>query len=280
MIVSASRRTDIPAFHAEWFMERIRAGGCDVPNPFNPRQVSRVSLRPEDVDAVVFWTRNARPLMPHLGELDRLGYRYYFLYTVVDHGRALEPRAPALDAALKTFVELAGRVGPERVVWRYDPIVFSDAAGVAHHREAFARIGEQLAGHTRRCVVSLVDLYAKVKKRLASLGVRESTAGELDELIPFVVETAGAAGMTVTSCAETVDLRPYGVLPGKCIDDELIRRAFGIEVKHAKDSGQRKACRCVASRDIGTYDTCPAGCVYCYATRTEKAPGLVEAPPF
>jgi len=266
MIISASRRTDIPAFYAEWFMNRIRAGGCDVPNPFNPRQVSRVSLRPEDVDVIVFWTRNACPLLPYLGELDHLGHRYCFLYTVVDHGRELEPGGPALEAALRTFRQIADAVGAARVVWRYDPIVFSDATGVAHHRETFGRIAGALAGHTTRCIISLVDLYAKVRKRLGSLGVREPTRSELDELIPSMVSTANAAGITLTSCAEEVDLATYGVRPGKCIDDEWIRQAFGIEVAYAKDPGQRKACRCVTSRDIGMYDTCPAGCVYCYAT--------------
>ena len=129
MIVSASRRTDIPAFYAEWFMNRVRAGTCDVPNPFNPQQVARVSLQPDEVDGIVFWTRHPRPLFPHLAELDKRGYRYYFQYTLLDNPRLIDPKVPPLETSLATFRELAERVGPDRVVWRYDPIVFSNVTG-------------------------------------------------------------------------------------------------------------------------------------------------------
>lgn len=267
MIISASRRTDIPAHYAEWFMNRIRAGSVDVPNPFDPRQVSRVSLRADDVDVIVFWTRNAAPLLPHLRELDERGYLYYFLYTVVDHGRALEPKTPLLEVAVQTVAALVDTVGPERVVWRYDPIVFSRDTDVAYHMQTFGRIASRLDGCTHQCVISLVDLYAKVRKRLERLEVRDPSRSELDALIPALVAMAGEAGIAVTSCAEVTDLTVYGVRPGKCIDDERVRRVFGIEVTAAKDPGQRRACRCVTSRDIGIYDTCPAGCAYCYATR-------------
>ncbi len=122
MIISASRRTDIPAFYAEWFMQRIRAGYCTVPNPFNRGQVSTISLAPEDVDAIVFWTRFPRPLLPHLDELDRCGYRYYFQFTLLDYPRSLETHRPDVRQAVEAFRTLAERIGPERVIWRYDPI--------------------------------------------------------------------------------------------------------------------------------------------------------------
>jgi hypothetical protein len=133
MIISASRRTDIPAFYSAWFMNRIDAGHCQVPNPFNPRQVMTVSLEPEDVDVLVFWTRNATPLLNHLDELDRKGYRYLFLYTVMNNPRPIDPRCPSLEQALAAFKALSDRIGPERVIWRYDPVVFSNASNAEFH---------------------------------------------------------------------------------------------------------------------------------------------------
>ena len=149
MIISASRRTDIPAFYAKWFIHRIREGYCMVPNPFNPNQVSRISLKPEDVDVIVFWTRYARPLMPFLNELDDRGYRYYFLYTLMNNPRALEPKSPSHERSLNTFQSLSNRIGMEKVIWRYDPIVFTRITDPNFHRETYQSYwSEQLKGYT------------------------------------------------------------------------------------------------------------------------------------
>jgi hypothetical protein len=274
MIISASRRTDIPAFYANWFINRIRAGYCTVPNLFNPQQISSVSLKPEDVDVIVFWTRNPRPLFPHLEELDRRGYRYYFQYTLLDNPRLIDRKSPPLQASLKTFRELAGRVGPERVIWRYDPIVFSEVTGAQFHQHTYGRIAQALAGYTQRSVISIADIYRKAGKRLRQLaqqgveitGYDGKPSRRFDELVRSLVRIAGENGMHIVSCAETIDLRPYGVRPGKCVDDEYIQRVFGLQVTSQKDPSQREACGCVVSRDIGMYETCLFGCQYCYAT--------------
>ncbi len=274
MIISASRRTDIPAFYSRWFMNRIRAGYCTVPNPFNPHQVATISLAPPDVEVIVFWTRHARPLLPFLDELDRLGYRYYFQYTLLDNPRLLDPRTPSLPVALDTFRQVSDRIGPERVIWRYDPIVFSQLTGPSFHRERFAHIARELRGRTRRVVISVMDPYRKTEKRMSQLsgqglevvpqGGRPS--GRFDDLMGALVRTAGENGMEITSCAEEIDLRPYGVQPGKCVDDDHIKRVFGLAVSARKDLSQREACGCVVSRDIGMYNSCLFGCCYCYAT--------------
>jgi hypothetical protein len=280
MIISASRRTDIPAFYAEWFMRRIREGYCTVPNPYNRKQVARVSLAPDAVDVIVFWTRNPRPLLPHLAELDRCGYRYYFQYTVMDNPRAIDAKSPAVDAAIKTFRELAGLVGAERVIWRYDPIVLSAATPAEFHLSTYARIAEALTGCTRRNVISIVDIYRKAKKRLGQLreqgiAVEEiqpnAVPAEVGELLRQLSETARESGMAIASCAEELDLRPYGIEPGKCIDDDYIAQTFGLRLKSKKDASQRDACGCVASKDIGMYDSCLFGCQYCYATSSFAA---------
>jgi len=277
MIISASRRTDIPAFYARWFINRVRAGFCTVPNPFNPRQVSRVSLQPEAVEVIVFWTRNPAPLLPYLDELDARGLRYYFQYTVLGNPRALDPHCPPLPQALVTFRRLAERVGPQKVIWRYDPIVLTPHTDVAFHLATFARIAQALRGATRRVVISLVDRYPPAERRLARVGYplmdERLPPGEWERLICTLAETATRNDMEIVSCAEERDLSPYGVRPGKCVDDAYIRQVFGIEVTHRKDPHQRKACGCVISKDIGAYDTCRFRCVYCYATRSFERAG-------
>ncbi|MBW7884114.1 MAG: DUF1848 domain-containing protein, partial [Caldilineaceae bacterium] len=262
MIISASRRTDIPAFYAQWFMNRIDAGFCTVPNPFNPTQVAVLSLRPEDVDAIVFWTRNPRPLLPHLPELDPRGFRYYFQFTLMDNPRLLDPKTPPVDVSIKTFRELAERLGPERVIWRYDPIVLSEATDTVFHRARFAAIAAQLRGYTVRSVISMVDLYRKATRRLQALSAQGITVAQdagswpgFEDFIRALVGEAADNGIELTSCAEELDLAPHGVRPGQCVDGELIRRLFGLDLKLKKDPGQRAACGCVVSRDIGMYDS-------------------------
>jgi len=275
VIISASRRTDIPAFYSEWFINRIRAGFCAVPNPFNRNQISKISLLPKDVDAIVFWTRNPRPLFPYLSELDQSGYHYYFQYTLVDNPKAVDANSPKLDYSIRTFQELSQKVGPERVIWRYDPIVLSNQTDVAYHRDKYSRIAEQLSDSTRRSVISIMDAYPKASKRL-----REMTAADIrlmppqempaaiQELIPYLVSVASVRGLEILSCSEIFDLTRFGVLPGKCIDDDYISRIFGATVQLKKDPNPRTDCGCVMSKAIGMYDSCIFGCQYCYATNS------------
>ncbi len=185
---------------------------------------------------------------------------------------------------------MAERVGPERLVWRYDPIVLSSLTSPDFHRRTYEKLASALRGSTLRSVVSLLDVYGKIRKRLAGLAARgvqliPLQAGAdplavapsglpggaampdwLADLLRDLAQIAQANGMETVSCAEELDLQLYGIRPGKCIDDELIARVFGLEVSHAKDPGQRKACGCVPSKDIGMYDSCQLGCRYCYAT--------------
>jgi hypothetical protein len=274
-IISASRRTDIPAFYAKWFINRIRAGFCTVPNPLNKAQVSRVSLRPEDVLVFVFWTRYPKPLMEYLDELDKREYRYYFQFTLMDNPPELDPKMPPLERRLETFKRLADKIGREKVIWRYDPIVISEKTSPEFHLATYSKIIKELKDYTRRSVISIVDLhYRKIKDRIQLLQKNGTPIVEWqDEFGTFVKQIAGIAqenGLEIQSCAEAIDLKKYGILPGKCIDDELIKRVFGIEVPHQKDPAQREACHCVISRDIGMYDSCLFGCVYCYATSCFK----------
>jgi hypothetical protein len=265
MIISASRRTDIPAFYSEWMLNRLREGYCTVANPFNRNQVTCISLKPEDVDAIVFWTRNPRPLMPYLDELDSRGYRYYFQFTILGYPREIDPKSPPAASAIEAFRELAERLGPRRVIWRYDPIVFTGLTSPAFHEENFQRLAQSLRRHTRRVVVSIVDMYRKIEKRLEKLqgtpaAMRPCDAKDFEPLMRRLAEVAGESGMEIVSCAEEVDLQPFGILPGKCVDDRVIAEAFGIDVPGTKDPTQRKARGCVVSRDVGMYESCLFGC--------------------
>ena len=276
MIISASRRTDIPAFYANWFINRVYAGYCTVPNPFNKDQISRISLKPSDVEVIVFWTRNSKPLMRHLGELDGQGFCYYFQFTVMANPRVLDPKSPSIEESIRTFKELSDRIGPKRIIWRYDPIVLSNLTDQAFHREKFTTIAEELKGYTKRAVISIVDIYKSIAtrmRRLESSGLRllPTEGPQLSDLARSLFEIAGSCEMSLVSCAEELDLRPSGVIRGKCVDDELIAKEFGLTVTHKKDPYQRAACGCVISKDIGMYDTCPFNCVYCYATRSFAA---------
>jgi hypothetical protein len=273
MIISASRRTDVPAFYSDWFMRRIQAGHCDVPNPFNPTQISRVSLEPEEVDVIFFWTRNASPLWRRLEELDRKGYRYLFLYTVMNNPRTLDPRCPSLEEALATFKALSDLIGAERVIWRYDPVVFSNVTNAEFHMKTYETLAKQLRGYTRRSIMSVVNVYRKVRQRVTALreegiDLMECGGQSFADLMRFMASAARENGIALSSCAQGRDLMAYGISPGKCIDDGLIREVFGLEVSHTKDPSQRKACGCVVSKDIGMYDTCLYGCAYCYATKS------------
>jgi hypothetical protein len=257
-------------------MNRIREGFCLVPNPFNAKQISRISLAPGDVDAFVFWSKNPRPMLELLDELDDQGFVYYFQYTLNDYPRALEPSVPNIDRRLDTFAQLSKRLGPERVVWRYDPIIITPATGYDFHASTFKRLASTLRGITRRTVISVVDVYKKTDRRMTALAsdgytmdVDAAHRPEMRELLSDIAATAQAEGMTPFSCAEEIDYSDVGIRPGSCIDSELIQ-SIGGRPPTQKDPGQRKNCRCAVSRDIGMNDTCLHGCPYCYSTRNNE----------
>ncbi len=276
MIISASRRTDIPAFFTEWFMQRIREGYCTVANPFNRNQISLVSLDPQNVDVIVFWTKNPRPLLKYLPELNERGYRFYFQYTITGYPRLLEQNVPALDEMIDLFIQIAGDIGRTKVIWRYDPIIISNITDYNYHQRQFAYIAERLAGFTRRVMISMVDDYRKSIaqfKRLQQQGVfiSEPAGMEFVDLMKNIAATARHNGFEIFSCSEKIDLQPFGIQPGKCIDGQYIKSIFGIDVSQQKDPYQRRECGCVRSKDIGAYDTCLHGCNYCYAGTLESA---------
>ncbi len=267
MIVSVSRRSDIPAFCGGWFMEQLRRGQVVVGNPFRPAQERRVSLKKQDVDAFVFWSRDPRPFLGFLGEIERGGYPYYFLITATGYPRLLEPAVPRIEETVAFFQKLAGRIGRRRVIWRYDPVLFSEPTHFDFHVANFSRLAGLLAPFTARVIVSFFDPYPKVNRRLQKAGIDAETAAgspeqQLDLLERFAA-MAARAGLEIQSCAEAA--LAVGVNPGRCIDEKLLNELFGLDLSYRKDPSQRKLCLCRQSVDIGSYGTCGHGCLYCYA---------------
>lgn len=271
MILSASRRTDIPAFYSDWFLRRVREGFILVRNPMNKNMVSRISLDPQVIDCVVFWTKNARPLMQRLPEV-RAAYRenFYFQYTLTAYDASVEPKVPRKASLIETFKELSDALGPERVVWRYDPIFFTREMDLDYHKKWFEELANRLGKYTRRCVISILDTYKKTERNMDGLGVRVPSDAEIRELLKHFTQVAANWSLPVESCSEAVDYSSTGVCHGKCIDDRLISKLRGMPFDGGKDKSQRPECGCVPSIDIGTYNTCLHGCRYCYANYSDN----------
>ena len=306
VILSVSRSTDIPAFYAEWFMNRLREGYAVWYNPFN-RQPMRVSF--DRVKFIVFWSKTPAPLLPHLPELDRRGIRYYFQFTLNDYEKeGFEPNVPPLTQRIATFLQLSARLGKERVIWRFDPLILSPGTTPRQLLTRIWHLGNQLRGCTDKLVFSFADVlaYRKVQQNLLrdtacftkeNVTSAEPSPAQQQELVEGLVKLrdhwhAEGWQLTLATCAEQIDLDAYGIAHNRCIDSELIARLwhndpellyylhtgklpepdlFGnipplpATAKPLKDKGQRHACGCIPSKDIGMYNTCPHLCAYCYA---------------
>lgn len=265
MILSVSRRTDVPACYMPWFMNRLRSGFVMARNPMNPAQVSRMTLSPETVEAIVFWTKNPLPLLPHLDEIGRMGYRCGVQYTLNAYDRDVESALPELPQRVSAFRELAARLGPERLRWRYDPILLSDRYTEAWHAAQFAHLADALTGCTDTCVISFLDVYSKNRRALKAAGLHTLDEGQMRSLGEHLAREAAGRSIRLQTCAERIDLREYGVQPGACLDSGWVSRIAGFPIRRMKDSGQRAECGCVPSVDVGQYNTCLNGCLYCYA---------------
>ncbi len=270
-IISASRRTDIPAFYMPWFMNRLRAGTVGYLHPFSGK-ICTVSLRPEDVHSIVFWSKFYGPFLPHLGELQQRGYRFYCHYTITGAPRTLEPRAPDWRRAVKIARELAARTGPRQVLWRFDPIVFTSELGADFYLGRFRELARALAGATERCYFSFATFYGKVARQLHRAGIRyyAPPLAEKQALSAALADIAGEHGITLYACCQDA-LATGKVQKAHCVDGELLAELFPDRPPVNEARPTRQQCGCVVSRDIGMYDTCRFGCTYCYANRSYEA---------
>lgn len=267
MILSASRRTDIPCYYGAWLLNRLRAGYALMRNPMNHAQLSRVPLTPDIVDCIVFWTKDAQNFLQYLPVIDKMGYQYYFQFTLTPYGRDIEPNLRPKEDIIKTFIELSKKIDKTRVLWRYDPIIVNDTLTVDYHITQFTRLCGLLSPYTTRVTISFVDTYQKLR----TPAVRALTQEEITVLGKQFGKIAAAHGLTIGTCCEAADLSAYGIGRAHCIDQALIEQLCGCSLDVRADKNQRGGCGCVQSVDIGAYNTCPNGCVYCYANNSAES---------
>lgn len=270
MIVSASRRTDIPAFYSSWFFNRIKEGYVLVPNPFDAHRISRINLSPAVVDCIVFWTKNPAPMLDNLELLK--DYKFYFQFTLNPYGSELENNLPRFRKRIELFKRLADKIGREKVIWRYDPILTNEVYTVSFHREKFAETAELLKEHTEKCMLGFIDHYRHIRPAVGKFNIRPLLPEEIRQMAVSFRETMDAyPAIALETCTSKVDLSALGISTGLCVDNKLVEKITGYSIIARKDKNQRSICACVESIDIGTYETCLNGCIYCYAIRGNYA---------
>ena len=295
IILSASRSTDLPAFHAKWFYNRLKKGYTVWINPFN-RVKQYISFK--NTRVIVFWTKNAGPIIPYLDELESRKINYYFQFTINDYEKeGYEPNVLKLEKRISIFKRLAEKIGKEKVIWRFDPILLTNKVRINHVLKRAKFIGDQLHGHTKKMVFSYADIsvYKNVQNNLMQKKIqyREITKKDMVEIAEGIVALNHKWNIEIATCGEKIDLSNLNISHNKCIDEELMLKLFPrdkklmtfldykanpqqdpfknvkIERKGLKDKRQRKACGCIYSKEIGMYNTCNHQCVYCYANTSK-----------
>jgi len=271
MILSVSRRTDIPALYADWFFDRVKEGFILTANPFFPcGKVAKIKIEPVrveanilggkevigNVDGIIFWTKNPRPMFARLHELK--DFKYYFHYTLTAYDGRIEPNVPQLEERIKTFQELSKMTNPDQVIWRYDPILLNKEIDIAWHLQQFESLAKQLSGYTKSCMIAF--LIPGKRKDIWTLNYSQQ-----DEILERFAEISKANEMQLYTCAQKHDWTKYGIKKAQCTDPELFAQLTGGRVKTKRKDGQRKDCGCMPCVDIGVYNTCTHNCIYCYA---------------
>jgi Domain of unknown function (DUF1848) len=270
MLISVSYKTDIPTFYGDWFISRLRAGYCKTLNPYN-REIQRVSLLREDVDGFVFWTKNIGPFLGHLGEVSRRGFPFVVQHTVNGYPRVLEEAVVNAANSVDQVRRVAEAYGPRVCVWRYDTIVNTSVTPREFHIQTFSRLAKGLEGATDEVVISFAHFYKKtlrnMRRRGEENGFTWSDPPDLwkRDLTIELAQIAASHRIRLTVCSQPQFVGP-GSSDARCVDADRLNELGGREFR-AKLKGNRKECGCYESRDIGEYDTCPHGCVYCYAVQ-------------
>ena len=274
MIISASRRTDIPAYYSEWFVNRLREGYFIVSNPNNSADVSRVQATPDVVDCIAFRTKN---LIPMFDKIERMAdYSYFFQVTMNPYGREMERNVPRLEERVETFKRMTRLIGPERMTWRYDPVIITPKYDFDFHARAFGYLARELDGFAQRCLMGFIELHPFVAKRTDPLGVKGRDTDDILRVGAIFGKIASQYGLNLSTCAERTDLEQFGIAHGACIDRQHVESIVGYRFGKVREKYLRPYCNCMESIDIGHYDTCLNGCEYCYATINQ--PRLQENP--
>lgn len=271
MIISASRRTDIPSYYSDWFINRLKSGFVLIQNPRNINRYSKANLTREAVDCIVFWTKNPIPMIPKLSIIDDMGYPYYFQFTLTPYGQNIESGLPSKKELLHAFQELSSKIGSHRMVWRYDPVIIDDTLTVEYHIKSFKKMANLLNGYTNRCIISFVDSYKNITTRMGTKPQYQINQKNINLIAQSFSKIAKENNITLFTCSEEWNLSNYGIEHGACIDKNIIENILGTRIDATKDKNQRSACRCIESIDLGTYDCCANGCNYCYAIKNKMS---------
>lgn len=262
MILNVSGRCDIVAFYTDWFMNRYKEGYVDVRNPFYPKQVSRIYF--QNVDAIVFCTKNPIPIVDRLKEIDK---PILFHVTLTPYKKDLEPSVPDKKQVITAIQQISQIIGNENIYVRYDPILLNPEYSLEYHLKAFTRLCERLDGYVKHIIISFVDDYKNVRSHQTKLQLKEFTKQDFEKIGKSFSQSAKEHGMTVQTCFEEENLVEYGFLKRDCIDRNL---AFRLTGKTHFKKWKARDCGCVEMVDIGVYNSCKHFCKYCYANYDEK----------
>ena len=266
MIINTGCRTDIPAFYAKWFMNRIREGYVLVRNPYNPNQVTKYNLSPEVVDCLAFCTKNPEPMLTYLDELDI--YKQYWFVTITPYGKDIEPNVPNKKKVMESFKKLSNYIGVGSIGWRYDPIFIGDGFDVNKHITCFGNMAKELKGYTHNCTISFLDLYEKVKRNAPN--INPPTKEEQIEMAKAFSKIGKENNMVIHACCEKTYLSQYGLQCNGCMSQEIVEKAINNTLQPPKRKNLRQECNCLMGNDIGAYNTCGHLCKYCYANANKQ----------
>ncbi|MHC1681433.1 MAG: DUF1848 domain-containing protein [Clostridiaceae bacterium] len=266
MIINTGNRTDIPAYFSHWFFNRIKDGYVYVRNPYYMNQVIKYKLTSDVVDCLAFCTKNPAPMLPRIDELD--GFGQFWFVTITPYGKEIEPYVPPKEKVMEDFKKLSTIIGSEKMGWRYDPIFIKGNYTLQYHIETFEIMASQLSGYTHDCIISFIDLYEKTKRNF--IGVREVTKEERAIIAKEFVRIGKKYNITIKTCVEGQELSEYGIDCSGCMTKPVIERAIGNCLKVSQKKSTRDGCDCLLGNDIGVYNTCGHGCVYCYANFNRK----------
>lgn len=270
MILSVSRRTDIPRFYFDWFLNRLKEGSVLVRNPIVRSQVSLVELNPEVIDLIAFWTKNPKPMLEKLDQLEP--YPYFIQCTINPYGNDLERHLPSKKEIIETFKQLSDILGTDRMIWRYSPILLTETYTIDYHLTYFEKMAKLLQGSTEVCRISFLEVYKKIASRMEERGITDVPEPEKTLLAKQLAEIGRTYGITLGGCGN-LDVEAAGFERVGCIDARVVSKILGQQLNLKKDPGQRETCYCVPSVDIGSYNTCNNGCVYCYANLMDEREG-------
>lgn len=269
MIINASQRCDICAFYSDWFYERIEEGIIKVRNPYYPSQIKTIELKKDNIDAMVFITKNPIPMLSRLDELIAR-YPICFYITITPYHKEIEPRIPDKKKIIEVLKEIASKIGKERVVLRYDPILLNSRYTIEYHEKAFEKLVKQIANDIDHVIISFVDTYTCNKKALSLLGVKKLTILEIEEIAKRIGEIGKKYQVPIQACAEPYSLEIMGIDKKACINQEYMEKVIGHPLKITSKRKLRQECHCIPTVDIGQYDCCPNFCQYCYANHISR----------